>query len=360
MALGHKSYGSNSGGSLVPKLGLLLPLGPMATAADIARRGVEAEAAGFDSAWVIEDYYSWECFSSLGYLAAKTERIALGVSVTTPYIRPAALLASAAATLDQFANGRFHMGIGRCTGTMLGQIGIVDHKPLTTMRETTEACRALWQGGEVSYHGDVVTIDRVVPDVVPVNGRVPVYYGAIGPKALRQAGAVAEGIIITGFAPVPYVRWAVEQARAGAIESGRDPDALEVIAIISTRITDQKAVAIDELKPWLGLAYGMSGRGELLLTGSDADLGALEPIRERLKIDEILADGLEPYLHAYKRVSPADVAGVVPAEWVEQASIIGDEADARARLAEYVAVGVTHVIVDSPQDAEDLYRAFAS
>ena len=133
-----------------PKLGLLLPLGSMATAAEIARRAVEAETAGFDSAWVIEDYYSWECFSSLGYLAAKTERISLGVGVTTPYIRPAALLASAAATLDQFAGGRFLMGFGRCTGTLLGQIGIEDRKPLTTLRETTEACRWLWQGGEVS------------------------------------------------------------------------------------------------------------------------------------------------------------------------------------------------------------------
>ncbi len=342
------------------KLGLLLPLGPMATAADIARRGIEAEAAGFDSAWVIEDYYSWECFSSLGYLAAKTERIAIGVSVTTPYIRPAALLASAAATLDQFANGRFHMGIGRCTGTMLGQIGIVDRKPLTTMRETTEACRALWQGGEVSYHGDVVTVDRVVPDVVPVNGHVPVYYGAIGPKALRQAGAVADGIIITGFAPVPYVRWAVDQVRSGAVEAGRDPNSLEIIAIITTRVTDESETAIDELKPWLGLAYGMSGRGELLLQGSNADLGALGPIREQLRIDEILAEGLEPYLHAYKRVSPSDVAAVVPDEWVEQASIIGDAAVVRTRLAEYVAAGVTHVIVDSPQDAGEIYRAFAS
>lgn len=334
-----------------PKFGLLLPLGPTATAALIVQRGKEAEAAGFDSAWVIEDYYSWECFSSLGYLAAATERISLGVSVTTPYIRPAALLASAAATLDQFANGRFIMGIGRCTGTLLGQIGIEDRKPLTTMRETTEACRALWRGGEVSYHGETVTIDRVVPDVVPVNGRIPILYGAIGPKALRQAGQVADGVVFTSFAPVPYVNWAVAQVHAGAREASRDPAELEIVAMITTRVTDDPDAAIEELKPWLGLAYGMSGRGELLLQGSDVDLAVLEPIRAKLKVDEILAEGLEPYLHAYKRVSPKEVASVVPAEWVAHASIIGDAETARARLAEYVSAGVTHVMFDSPQDA---------
>ncbi len=88
------------------KFGLLLPLGGGATAQAIASRAIEAEAAGFDSAWVIEDYYSWEAFGSLGYVAAVTERIDLGISVTTPYVRSAPLLASSAATVDQFSNGR--------------------------------------------------------------------------------------------------------------------------------------------------------------------------------------------------------------------------------------------------------------
>lgn len=340
-----------------PRLGLLLPLGPAASAAAIAARGQEAEAAGFDSAWVIEDYYSWECFASLGYLAAITQRIALGVSVTTPYIRPAALLASAAATLDQFAGGRFLLGIGRCTKSLLGQIGIEDRSPLTMLRETTEALRAYWQGGTVTYMGKVVTIDRVVPDVLPVSGRIPILFGAIGPKALQLAGQVADGVILTSFAPVPYVRWAVEQVRAGATKAGRDPAAVEIIAIITTRLTDDAASAIAELKPWLALAYGMTGRGELLLQGSDVDLAVLAPIRERLRIDEIVAEGLEPYLHAYKRVDPADVGACVPDRLVAEAAIVGTPAECQDRLAAYAAAGVDHVIVDSPQPAADLLEA---
>lgn len=341
------------------KMGLLLPLGPGATAAAIAQRGREAEAAGFDSAWVIEDYYSWECFASLGYLAAVTERIQLGVSVTTPYVRPAALLASAAATLDQFANGRFVMGLGRCTGALLGQIGIEDRKPLTTMREYTEACRALWQGGMVSYQGETVTVDRVAPDMVPVNGRVPILYGAIGPKALQLAGKLADGVIITSFAPAEYVRWAVSQVHAGAVEAGRDPSELEIAAIITMRVTDDPEAALDELKPWLGLAWGMTGRGELLMQGTGIDPAVLEPIRARLRIEEIVAEGLEPYLHAYKRVSPAEVGAVVPSEVVARAAVVGDAAACRARLAEYVEAGVTHVIVDSGGDAQGLAEEFA-
>jgi 5,10-methylenetetrahydromethanopterin reductase len=339
------------------KLGLLLPLGPTATAQAIADRGREAESAGFDSAWVIEDYYSWECFSSLGYLAAVTERISLGVSVTTPYVRPAALLASAAATLDQFASGRFLLGLGRCTGTLLGQIGLTDRLPLTTMRETTESLRLLWQGGTVSYQGRTITIDRVVPDMTPVNGTIPVLFGAIGPKALRLAGEIADGVILTSFAPVSYARWAVEQIEAGARSAGRDPAELDIVAIITTRIADDISEAVDELKPWLGLAYGMTGRGELLLAESGHDLKVLEPIRQKLRIDEIVAEGLEPYLHAYQRVQPEEVKKVIPADLVEEATMIGPPERIRERLSEYREAGVTHVIVDSPQSAGLLINA---
>jgi 5,10-methylenetetrahydromethanopterin reductase len=340
-----------------PRLGLLLPLGPTPSAMDIANRAGEAEAAGFDSAWVIEDYYSWECFASLGYLAAVTKRIALGVSVTTPYVRPAALLASAAATLDRFANGRFALGIGRCTGPLLGQIGIEDRAPLAMLRETTEALRLLWSGGTVSYHGKTVEIDRVVPDVLPVHGRIPILFGAIGPRALHLAGRIADGVILTGFAPVPYARWATAQVRSGSAEAGRDPRQVEIVAIVTTRVTGDPAAAIAELKPWLGLAYGMTDRGEALLRDSDVDLAVLEPIRAALKVDQIVAEGLEPYLHAYKRVRPEDVAATVPDALVEQAAIVGDTARCRQRLAEYVAAGVDHVIVDSPQPAAELIAA---
>jgi hypothetical protein len=77
----------------------------------------------------------------------------------------------------------------------------------------------------------------------------------------------------------------------------------------------------------------------------------------KLEIDEILAEGLERYLHAYKRVSPAEVAPAVPGEWVANAANIGPAETCRSRLAEYVAAGVTQVIVDSPQDAALLRTA---
>src|ERR671939_1732457 len=72
-----------------------------------------AEEAGFDSLWVTERYFHEETFSLLGFLAAATRRIKLGVGVVNPYTRNPALLAMASATLDRLSGGRFLLGLGR-------------------------------------------------------------------------------------------------------------------------------------------------------------------------------------------------------------------------------------------------------
>ena len=74
-----------------------------------------AEQSGFDQAWSWDSHIIWsECYSLLGYLAAKTARVDLGTCVTNPQTRDATVLASAFATLRQIADGRNVIcGIGK-------------------------------------------------------------------------------------------------------------------------------------------------------------------------------------------------------------------------------------------------------
>ncbi|MCC6313951.1 MAG: LLM class flavin-dependent oxidoreductase [Thermomicrobiales bacterium] len=339
------------------RLGLLLPAGPEASPAVVAERAREAELAGFGSAWTIEDYYSWECFAALGYVAAATERIELGVGITTPYVRSPAVLASAAATLDRCANGRFTLGIGRSTAALLRQIGIADRTPLTMLAETAEALRLLWTGATIDYHGKFVELDRVRLEALPEQGSVPIWFGVLGPKALRAAGRFADGALITTFVGVPYVRWAAEQVRAGAIEAGRDPNAVEIAIMVRVRVGMDRERALDEAKTALALAYAMPGRGELLLRDSGIDLAVLDPMRAALRIDELVAEGLEPYLHALERVDAASVAATVPTDLVERSMVAGDPAACRAGLAAFMAAGATRILVESPQPAAELIAA---
>ena len=90
-----------------------------------------AEEAGFESLWVTERYFHEETFSLLGYLAASTTSLGLGLGVVNPYTRHPALLAMASATLDRLSGGRFRLGLGRSDRFVIqDQLGLVVHQVL--------------------------------------------------------------------------------------------------------------------------------------------------------------------------------------------------------------------------------------
>jgi coenzyme F420-dependent glucose-6-phosphate dehydrogenase len=79
-----------------------------------------AEAAGFDMVMVSEHFHPWVddeaasgfAFSTIGAMAAVTDRIEFTTAVTTPLFRfHPAVVAQAAATLDRLSNGRFNLGV---------------------------------------------------------------------------------------------------------------------------------------------------------------------------------------------------------------------------------------------------------
>ena len=70
-----------------------------------------AEELGYESAWVAEGH-GGDQFSILTACAVATERIKLGTSITSVYVRTAPTIAMAAASVDHFSNGRFILGVG--------------------------------------------------------------------------------------------------------------------------------------------------------------------------------------------------------------------------------------------------------
>jgi alkanesulfonate monooxygenase SsuD/methylene tetrahydromethanopterin reductase-like flavin-dependent oxidoreductase (luciferase family) len=86
----------------------------------LRRRWRMAEELGFDQIWVADHTRDWrspegiwfDAFSVLAALACETDTISIGSLVANPILRPPAVLARVAATLDQLSAGRFELGIG--------------------------------------------------------------------------------------------------------------------------------------------------------------------------------------------------------------------------------------------------------
>ena len=162
----------------------------------------EAEAMGFDSAWIDDDLFSpeyadFEIWSVLGALAAQTERIRLGSLVTVPTFRQPAVLAAHALTIDHISNGRIEIGLG--AGGAKESYPAIGVEPWTP-RERSERLQEyaaivshMLRGESIDYSGRYysVAVDQVIPPIQ--KPRPPLSIAAHGERGLRTVARYADG-----------------------------------------------------------------------------------------------------------------------------------------------------------------------
>ena len=244
-----------------------------------------AEDAGFDSIWVTERYFHEETFSMLGYLAARTERIRLGVGVVNPYTRHPALLGMGAATLDRLSGGRMTLGLGRSDADVIaGRMGMDYRAPLSRLRGTVGALRSMWNGERVSDQFAGVSLNNVGLAILPVQDSLPIYLAAIGPRALRLAGEVADGVLLNAYAPVEYIRWAASEVRTAAANAGRDPSSIDITCMLIVRLTDDPDAMLPSLRERVARLIAEPFVGESLLGRGGFDTSILSPVRKLIAV----------------------------------------------------------------------------
>ena len=155
--------------------------------------------------------------------ALNTDRMRIASCVTNPVTRHPSVTASCLRALDELAPGRIAMGIATGDSALWG-VGL---KPATvaSLREYILAVKGLIRGEAVSYRGQ--NFKSQFPEG-PEPANIPVYVACSGPKVLKMASQVADGLIVTmGFSPedISYVRGIIEE---GCAEVGRNPDELDI------------------------------------------------------------------------------------------------------------------------------------
>ena len=148
-----------------------------------------------------------DAVSLCGYLAARTERIALGTALMQIPARPPAATAMAAATIDVMSGGRFRLGLG-VSGPQVseGWYGMPFARPVSRTREYVEIVRKALAGEQARVPAGASTSCRCRAASASRCGcwpsrcrsAIPIYLGAIGPKAVEQVGEIADG-----WLPVP-------------------------------------------------------------------------------------------------------------------------------------------------------------
>lgn len=176
--------------------GLALPLNlglPVRGMADVAKR---AEALGYDRVWAAEAGNN-DAFGLLTACALATERVGLATGVLPIFTRTPALMAQSAATLQDVSGGRFTLGLGVSSETIVRRWnGVPYDRPLARIRDYAEAVAALLTGEKVTRESDLYPVDGYrllmhVPSPPP-----PIMLGALNPAMLGVAGQVSDGALL--------------------------------------------------------------------------------------------------------------------------------------------------------------------
>ncbi|MEM7250552.1 MAG: TIGR03619 family F420-dependent LLM class oxidoreductase [Pseudomonadota bacterium] len=180
-------------------------LGFRATKEGILETSLLAESLGFDTLFLNDHIIvkgpdemvaSWgntfDPLVTLGYLAARTERIRLGTSVLIMPYRQAVTSAKMIATLDQLSDGRMTVGVGagwvEAEFDALG-VSYDDRGPRTD--EYLRVWQACWAPDPVSFKGEYVNFEAMRCSPKPIQQPPPIWIGGSSRPALRRAAAFA-------------------------------------------------------------------------------------------------------------------------------------------------------------------------
>ena len=186
------------------------PSGPQGLGPELARLAGAADQSGVDTVWVADhllqadptaapdDSEMLEAYTTLGFLAAQTQRVRLGTMVTGVTFRPPALLVKAVTTLDVLSGGRAWLGIGagyqqdeaQAMGLPLPAVA----ERFERLEETLQIAARMWAGDDAPFEGRHYRLQRPAGSPLPVRRpHPPVLVGGTGErKTLRLVARYAD------------------------------------------------------------------------------------------------------------------------------------------------------------------------
>ena len=264
------------------------PGGPAKLRTDLADIARTAEAAGFDRVSVMDhvwqisfvgpvEHEMLEGYTTLGFLAAHTERINLLTLVTGAVYRPPGLLAKMVSTLDVLSGGRAMLGIGaawndeEAAGLGLPFAPVAER--FERLEETLQICLQMWSDDESEYAGQHYHLGRTLNSPQPLRRpHPPIVIGGSGErKTLRLVARYAQAC---NLFPGPDLAHKLDVLRAHCEREGRDYDDIEKTVLFNFDVGPNGKDApriIDELGQLADMGFAVAH-------GRVANVHELEPL----------------------------------------------------------------------------------
>ncbi len=212
--------------------------GRLTEVAQLAEQGGFDRVSVMDHVWQIEhigppEHEMLEAYTTLGYLAGKTERVKLLTVVTAVVYREPGLLAKAVTTLDVLSGGRAMLGIGAAwNGDEASGLGLFfpsTAERFERLEEALQICQQMWSEDDGPYHGTHYRLERTLNSPQSLSRpHPPILIGGAGErKTLRLVAKYADACNIFDS---PELAHKLDVLREHCSREGRDYAEIEKTA----------------------------------------------------------------------------------------------------------------------------------
>lgn len=192
----------------------------------------QAEDAGFTHTWFFDSHVLWrECYPVMAMCMEHTKNMRFGPCVTNPGVRELSVAGSLFASLALQSGNRFLIGLGRGDSSRR----VIQKSPMTvtSMMDFTKKIKQIVRGDKVLHEQTEIQL----PWAEGYN--IPIWIAAYGPKALKAAGEVGDGLIIQ-LADPGLVKWFADQSKSAGKAAGRDMSDFKLMSAAPVWIGDIK------------------------------------------------------------------------------------------------------------------------
>ncbi len=209
-----------------------------------ARIAKAADQAGLDLVGIQDHPYQrrfLDTWTLISTLVPVTERVRFFPDVANLPLRPPAMLAKAAASLDVLSRGRVEIGLG--AGAFWDAIEAMDGprrspgEAVRSIEEAIKVMRLVWsEEKSLRFDGELYSLKGMRPGPHPVHP-IGIWVGAGGPRMLKLIGRLADGWVPSLFwAPPERLPEMHGRIDAGAAEAGRQPEEIKRVYNLSGNI----------------------------------------------------------------------------------------------------------------------------
>jgi phthiodiolone/phenolphthiodiolone dimycocerosates ketoreductase len=198
-------------------------------------------------------------------IAAQTENVKIATCVVDTVRRHPAMLAQAALTIDQFAKGRFILGVGSGEVENCAPYGFDFERPVSRFEEALQVIRTLWgaEGRPINFEGHFYKLEHARLAIEGYQGHTPeMWVGCSGPRMLGITGRFADGWWPVGNYTVEDYSAQLGRVREFAERADRDPMKIATAAVVVCLLGDSAEELRKIAEQPMVKAYFLQMRGD--------------------------------------------------------------------------------------------------